>query len=102
MNSGYQFEWDAAKAAKNLRDHGVSFDEASTVFGDPMSISMADPDHSDGEERYLVLGMSIRRRLLVVSHAERRPRTRLISARRATRSERRQYEEGTGRQHVTR
>ena len=91
MNSGYQFEWDAAKAAKNLRDHGVSFDDASTVFGDPMSISMADPDHSDGEERYLVLGMSIRRRLLVVSHAERRPRTRLISARRATRSERRQY-----------
>lgn len=91
----YRFEWDAAKARRNLRDHGVSFDEASTVFGDPLAILMADPDHSVGEERYVVLGMSMNRRLLVVSHAERPPRTRLISARPAMRSERRQYEEGT-------
>ena len=93
----YRFEWNADKAAANLRNHGVSFDEASTVFGDPLAILVADPDHSHGEERYLVLGMSVNRRLLVVSHAERAPRTRLISARRAMRSERRQYEEGAGR-----
>lgn len=91
----YRFEWDAAKAQRNLREHGVSFDEASTVFGDPLAILMADPDHSLEERRCLVLGMSLNRRLLVVSHAERSPRTRLISARPATRSERRQYEEGT-------
>ena len=92
----YRFEWDAAKARRNLRDHGVSFDEATTVFGDPLAILVADPDHSHEEERYLVLGMSVNRRLLVVSHAERAPRTRLISARRATRSEKKQYEEGIG------
>lgn len=70
---GYQFEWDAAKGQANLRNHGVSFDEASSVFRDPLAILMADPDHSHGEERYLVLGMSIEQRLLVVSHAERHP-----------------------------
>jgi len=64
------------------------------VFGDPLAMLMADPDHSQDEERYLLLGMSIRRRLLVVSFAERPPLTRLISAREATRRERRQYEEG--------
>lgn len=92
----YRFEWDAAKARRNLREHGVSFDEASTVFGDPLAILVADPDHSLGEARYVVLGMSMNRRLLVVSHVE-RSRTRLISARPATRFERRQYEEGTDR-----
>lgn len=91
----YLFEWDAAKARRNLREHGVSFDEASTVFGDPLAILKADPDHSLEEERFLVLGMSVNQRMLVVSHAERSPRTRLISARLATPSERRQYEEGT-------
>jgi hypothetical protein len=90
----YKFDWDPAKAASNLKDHKVSFEEASTVFGDPLAMLMADPDHSEDEERYLLLGMSLQRRLLVVSFAERPPRTRLISAREATRHERRQYEEG--------
>lgn len=90
----YQFEWNPTKAASNLRDHKVSFDEASTVFGDPLSLLMIDPDHSEQEDRYLLLGMSLKGRLLVVSFAERPPRTRLISARNATRHERRQYEEG--------
>ena len=90
----YKFDWDPAKAARNLKDHKVAFEEASTVFGDPLAMLMADPDHSQDEERYLLLGMSIRRRLLVVSFAERPPLTRLISAREATRRERRQYEEG--------
>lgn len=90
----YKFDWDPVKAARNLKDHKVAFEEASTVFGDPLAMLMADPDHSEDEERYLLLGMSIRRRLLVVSFAERPPLTRLISAREATRHERRQYEEG--------
>jgi uncharacterized DUF497 family protein len=76
----------------NLRKHAVSFDEASTAFGDPLALLMSDPDHSQQEERYLLLGMSIRRRLLVVAFAERPPLTRLISARRATRTERKKYE----------
>ena len=90
---GYRFEWDAAKAAGNLRKHGVSFDEAITVFGDPLSVLISDPDHSRGEKRYLLLGTSNRQRLLVVASAERSPRTRVISARRANRRERRKYEE---------
>jgi uncharacterized DUF497 family protein len=91
---GYEFEWDPAKAASNLRKHGVSFDEASTIFGDPLAMLMPDPDHSIREERFVLLGMSSRRRLLVVAYAERPPRTRLVSARPARRPERRQYEEG--------
>jgi uncharacterized DUF497 family protein len=70
----------------------VTFDEASTVFGDPLALLMPDPDHSLAERRYLLLGMSSRRRLLVIAFVERPPRTRLISARRATRRERRRYE----------
>ena len=93
MPMGYEFEWDEAKAKVNVVRHGVSFEEASTVFGDPLALLLPDPDHSLGEERFLVLGMSSRRRVLVVSHAERLPRTRLISARPATRHERRQYED---------
>ncbi len=88
----YIFEWDSVKAAENAKDHGVTFDEASTVFGDPLALLMPDPDHSEGEERYLLLGMSTEQRLLVVAFAERPPRTRLISARRTTRRERRRYE----------
>jgi uncharacterized DUF497 family protein len=91
---GYEFEWDPAKAAENVRKHSVSSEEACTVFGDPLSILIHDPDHSDFEERYLVLGWSILERLLVVAFAERGERTRLISARAATRFERMQYEEG--------
>lgn len=90
---GYTFEWDAEKAEVNARKHGITFDEASTVFGDPLSLLMSDPSHSLGEMRYLVLGVSNQRRLLVVAFAERPPRTRLISARRATATERRRYEE---------
>ena len=89
----YIFEWDPKKAEPNARKHGVTFDEASTVFGDPLGLLMPDPDHSLDEERYLVLGMSNEQRLLVVAFAERRLRTRLISARRATPRERRRYEE---------
>lgn len=91
---GYEFEWDPEKAMTNLRVHGVSFEEGSTVFADPLAMLMADPDHSVDEERYVLLGLSTRRNLLVVAFAERPPRTRLISARQATRHERRQYEEG--------
>ena len=91
---GYEFEWDPVKAATNLRDHGVSFEEATTVFADPLAMLMADPDHSVDEERYVLLGESTQRNLLVVAFAERPPRTRLISAREATPHERRQYEEG--------
>ena len=90
---GYNFEWDPEKAKANLSKHGVSFVEAVTVFGDPLSMNMPDPDHSEGEERFILLGMSDRYRLLVVSYAERPPRTRIISARLATRNERKQYEE---------
>jgi uncharacterized DUF497 family protein len=90
---GYIFEWDPKKANSNARKHEVTFHEASTVFADPLALLMADPDHSIGEERHLLLGMSNRRRLVVVAFAERPPRTRLISARRATRQEQRQYEE---------
>jgi hypothetical protein len=91
---GYKFDWDPKKAAANLKKRGVPFTEAVSVFGDPLSMNMSDPDHSESEERFIVLGMSDRYRLLVVSYAERRPRTRIISARQATRHERRQYEEG--------
>ena len=90
----YQFEWDADKAAANLRKHGVSFDEAVTAFNDRLSILLPDPDHSAGEERYLVMGLSTRARLLVVAFVERPPRTRLITARLATKRERHDYGEG--------
>jgi hypothetical protein len=80
----YEFEWDHAKAGSNLEKHGVSFEEAVTVFADPLSLNMPDPAHSADEKRFLVLGMSTRDRLLVVAYAERPPRTRLISAREAT------------------
>ena len=89
----YIFEWDPKKAESNARKHGVTFEEASTAFGDPLSLLMSDADHSLNEERYLVLGMSNQQKLLVVAFAERPPRTRLISARRATAAERRRYEE---------
>ena len=88
----YSFAWDPKKAASNLKDHGVSFDEATTVFGDMLAMNMLDPDHSEGEQRLLVLGMSRASRLVLVSYAERPPRTRLISARLATGRERRKYE----------
>ncbi len=92
----YHFEWDADKAAANLRKHGVSFDEAVTAFGDPLSILLSDPDHSAREARYLVMGRSKQGRLLVVAFVERSPQTRIISARLATKRERHDHEEGQG------
>lgn len=89
----YIFEWDIEKADTNARTHGVTFEEATEAFGDPLSLDMADPDHSQSEARYIVLGLSRHHRLLVISYAERGPRTRLISARLASRVERRRYEE---------
>ena len=93
MRVGYEFEWDSEKAAANARKHGVSFEEATTVFGDPLAMNKPDPDHSEGEERFILLGRSDRYRLLVVAYAERSPRTRLFSARLAAKRERKQYEE---------
>ena len=93
LRVAYQFEWDVEKAEVNLKKHGVSFTEASTVFGDPLALFMPDPDHSAEEDRFLLLGQSSLRTLLVVSFAERPPATRLISARPATNHERRTYEE---------
>lgn len=89
-----EFEWDAAKAELNLSKHGVSFDTAATVFGDPLAITYFDPDHSDEEDRFLTFGYSIDGVLLIVSHMDREEATRIISARRATRRERRIYEAG--------
>jgi uncharacterized protein len=89
-----EFDWDAAKAALNLRKHGISFDEAATVFGDALAISFPDPDHSITEERLLTFGLSRENRLLVVSHTTRRLRIRIYSARRISRRERKIYEEG--------
>jgi uncharacterized DUF497 family protein len=88
------FEWDAAKATKNLRKHGVSFEEASGVFYDPLAVTGADPDHSEAEERLITFGMSSAGQLLVVSHTERGEAFRIISARIATQPERLIYEEG--------
>jgi uncharacterized DUF497 family protein len=90
----FTFEWDAAKAARNVEKHGVSFEEASTTFGDPLSLTTPDPLHSTDEERFVLLGESARRRILVVVHAEREGGIRIISARIATRRERGNYEQG--------
>lgn len=88
------FEWDSGKAVSNLRKHGVSFEEASTIFYDPLALTGDDPDHSEGEERLITFGLSSAGRLLVVSHAEGDKVIRIISARLATRRERQLYEEG--------
>jgi hypothetical protein len=88
-----EFEWDERKAAANLSRHGVSFDEAKEVFEDPLYVDFYDPDHSYDEHRYLIIGLSQRRRLLIVSYTEREDTVRLISAREATRGEREAYEE---------
>ncbi|MBI3622037.1 MAG: BrnT family toxin [Nitrospirae bacterium] len=90
---GLIFEWDEVKAGSNLRKHGISFEEAATVFGDYLSLTIADPQHSEGEERFVIIGRSHRGRTLVVVHTERGDRMRIISARLATPRERRAYEE---------
>jgi uncharacterized DUF497 family protein len=89
-----EYEWDAKKSNANHIKHGVSFYEAGTVFGDPLAITFSDPAHSLQEDRFLTFGHSMMNRLLVVVHTERHGRTRIISARRATRHERTIYENG--------
>ena len=89
-----EFEWDINKAGSNLRKHGVGFEDASSVFGDPLAITFDDPDRSVGEVRFLTFGVTRTGQLLVVSNTLRGKRVRLISARRATRAERKIYEEG--------
>jgi uncharacterized DUF497 family protein len=90
---GLLFEWDDRKAEQNLKKHGVSFDEASTAFGDTLSVTIDDPFHSVREQRFVTLGHSSKHRLLVVVHTDRSGRIRIISARPATRHERNTYEE---------
>ncbi len=89
------FEWDDFKTQQNLAKHDVSFVEATTVFLDLLSITVDDPDHSQGEQRYIIIGYSNRGRLLVVIYVDRGDNIRIISARRATKYERRTYEEST-------
>ena len=87
MTTDRQFEWDANKAAKNLDKHHVDFSEATTVFDDPMFITVVDEEHSADEERYITFGLSAQGQLLLVAHTDRASRIRIISARRATRKE---------------
>ncbi len=89
-----KFEWDKNKADKNFGKHKVYFDEAKTIFDDPLYVDFYDADHSAEEERYLIVGNSNRGRLLIVSYTERKDSIRIISAREVTRSEREAYEEG--------
>jgi uncharacterized DUF497 family protein len=89
-----EFEWDPKKATANVQKHDVTFQEAATVFGDPLAITFEDPDHSTDENRYITFGLSLQKRLIVVSHTERGNRTRIISARLMDRKEREIYEEG--------
>lgn len=87
------FKWNERKAEGNLAKHGVSFDEAATVFNDPLFVDFYDPDHSTDEHRYIIIGESQRNRLLIVSYSERNEAIRLISAREVTPAEREAYEE---------
>lgn len=88
-----RFEWDPAKAASNERKHGVAFQEAATAFGDPLSLTVSDPDHSVGEARFVLVGVTHRGRLVVVAHVEAEDKIRIISARPASKAERRSYEQ---------
>ena len=87
------FEWDNRKAQSNKRKHGITFEEASTVLGDPLSITIPDPGHSIGEDRFVTVGKSIGDKLIVVVHMDRDDTIRIVSARGATRHERKQYEQ---------
>ena len=89
-----KFEWDVKKARENIKKHGVSFEEASTIFGDPLALTIYDPLHSEEEDRFVTLGESEKGRLMVVSFTDREDRIRIISARVATRQERKDYEKG--------
>ena len=88
------FEWDPNKALENIQKHRVAFEEAATVFRDDLSITVPDPDHSTAEDRFITVGLSNLRRLLMIAHTERGDSIRIISARELTHRERRQYEEG--------
>lgn len=90
-----EFDWEPAKAQANLRKHHVDFNEAATVFGDSLGVTISDPDHSDAEERHLTIGWSATGRLLIVAHADRNEKMRIISARELTRKERQAYESET-------
>jgi uncharacterized DUF497 family protein len=87
-----EFEWDDEKAESNLKKHRVSFDEAATIFNDPNIATISDPDHSDSEDRFVSIGKSMIARLLTVIHTFRKTRIRLISARKATKAEKKKYE----------
>jgi uncharacterized DUF497 family protein len=87
------FEWDPDKEGKNISRHDVAFDEASSIFDDPMYITFLDEEHSIDEERYITIGLSNKGRLLLVAHAERNDRIRIISARKATKNEEKFYQE---------
>jgi uncharacterized DUF497 family protein len=89
-----EFEWDNAKAASNESKHGVPFAEAVTIFADPLALTGFDPGHSDDEDRFISMGTSAVGRVLIVSHTDRDDKVRLISAREASRRERRDYEDG--------
>lgn len=89
-----EFEWNPNKAESNYEKHNVSFEEAATVFNDLLSVTFPDPDHSVGESRYVIIGVSRSGQILIVSHTDRGEKVRIISARKATRQEQRFYEEG--------
>jgi uncharacterized protein len=89
-----KFEWDKRKAISNIKKHGVPFEEASTVFGDPLSLTIKDPKHSNKEDRYVTIGLSAKFRIIVVIHTDRGDNIRIISARLATKGEQNNYEKG--------
>jgi hypothetical protein len=91
-----KFQWDPKKAADNLKKHGISFDDASTVFGDPLAATIPDPEHSADEVRFVTMGQSAKQQIVVVVHADREEQVRIISARRATAGEKKKYAEGKG------
>ena len=94
MPKGLKFSWDLAKAKSNLEKHGISFEEAATIFADTLAITILDPDHGEGEEiREITIGQTARCRIAVVSHTDRDRKIRIISARKADRSESKQYNE---------
>jgi uncharacterized DUF497 family protein len=88
------FEWDADKDGQNQAKHGVTFEEAASVFGDPLALTISDPDHSHEEDRFITTGLSSRQRVIIAAHTDRADRIRIISARVVTAAERKVYEEG--------
>ena len=88
----FEFEWDEEKATSNLKKHGISFEEGATIFNDPEIGTISDPDHSRDEERFISIGVSVQKRLLVIIHTFREERIRIISCRKATNTERKTYE----------